>query len=137
MDEALTALTRSWIEKASHDLEAATIIAAANGPLDGAIYHCQQAAEKSVKAYLVFHETPFEKTHDIVRLIRLAEPSESRFVNHLEAAKLLTPLAWQLRYPNDLVSEEPTRAQFDEALQHAQAIYDFVLGLLPPETHPK
>ncbi len=137
MDEALRALTRAWIGKTSNDLKAARIIAAANGPLDGAIYHCQQAAEKSVKAYLVFHETPFEKTHDIVRLIRLAEPSESRFVNHLEAAKLLTPLAWQFRYPTDLVGEEPTRADFDEALQHAQAIYDFVLNLLPPETHPK
>jgi len=30
----------------------------------------------------------------------------------------------------------PTREEFDEALQHAQAIYDFVLNLLPPEVRP-
>lgn len=98
MDEALAALIRSWIEKASNDLKAARIIAAAtDGPIETAIYHCQQAAEKSVKAYLVFREIPFEKTHDIVRLIRQAEPSESRFADHLEAARILTPLAWQFR----------------------------------------
>jgi len=31
---------------------------------------------------------------------------------------------------------EPSREEFDEALQHAQAIYDFVLSLLPAEARP-
>jgi hypothetical protein len=30
----------------------------------------------------------------------------------------------------------PSREEFDEALQHAQAIYDFVLNLLPAEARP-
>jgi hypothetical protein len=30
----------------------------------------------------------------------------------------------------------PTREEFDEGLQHAQAIYDFVLNLLPAEARP-
>jgi hypothetical protein len=30
----------------------------------------------------------------------------------------------------------PTREEFDEALQHAQAIYDLVLNLLPTEARP-
>jgi hypothetical protein len=30
----------------------------------------------------------------------------------------------------------PEREEFDEALRHAQAIYDFVLKLLPAEARP-
>ncbi|MGD0412726.1 MAG: hypothetical protein ABSC18_13610 [Verrucomicrobiota bacterium] len=30
----------------------------------------------------------------------------------------------------------PTRAEFEEALEHAQAICDFVLNLLPAEARP-
>ncbi len=30
----------------------------------------------------------------------------------------------------------PSREEFEEAFQHAQVIYDFVLKLLPPQTHP-
>ena len=30
----------------------------------------------------------------------------------------------------------PTHEEFDEALNHAQAIYDFVLNLLPAEARP-
>lgn len=63
MDEALARLTREWLTKAWHDLQTARITAhAADGPLDTAIYHCQQAGEKSVKAWLTASSIPFEKT---------------------------------------------------------------------------
>ena len=45
MDEATTELVRDWLTRASHDLQAARVLAAADDPLlDAAIYHCQQAA---------------------------------------------------------------------------------------------
>ena len=39
---------------------------------DVAVYHCQQAAEKAVKAFLVHPGKPYEKTHDIKGLVDLA-----------------------------------------------------------------
>jgi HEPN domain-containing protein len=33
--------------------------------LDTAVYHCQQAVEKALKAFLTYHDTEFEKTHGI------------------------------------------------------------------------
>jgi hypothetical protein len=36
----------------------------------------------------------------------------------------------------DRSTSEPSREEFDEALQDAQAIYDFVLNLLPEEGRP-
>lgn len=137
MDEALAHLTREWLTKAWHDLQAARIIAhAADGPLDTAIYHCQQAAEKTLKGWLTAHSTPFEKTHDIRRLIRQAAAVVPDFNRLAGAAELLTPYASAFRYPGLTDEPLPTREEFDEALQHAQAIYDFVLNLLPAEARP-
>jgi HEPN domain-containing protein len=135
MDEAQLDSTRRWVRKATNDLESAKLLAA-RGPLDTAIYHCQQAAEKSVKAYLVSRDLAFEKTHDIVRIVRVAEEVEPSFASLIGPARMLTPLAWQFRYPSEAPGDEPTREQLDEALQHAQAIYDFVLRVLPRDTHP-
>ena len=36
---------------------------------DVAVYHCQQAAEKALKAYLVFYDQRVAKTHDVGLLL--------------------------------------------------------------------
>ena len=54
----------------------------------------------------------------------------------MDMAVSLTPYAWEFRYPDDLAETYPTREEFDEALQHAQAIFDFVLNLLPADARP-
>src|ERR1051326_3963819 len=59
-------LVRAWMAKARSDLGTARKVA--SGPdayLDTAIYHCQQAAEKAIKALLVRHDLRFEKIHDL------------------------------------------------------------------------
>lgn len=137
MDEARAGLTRAWMVKAGNDLKSAQIVsAAADGPLDTASYHCQQAAEKAVKAFLIWHDQLFPKTHEIGVLVEQACTLEAGFREILDAAELLSPYAWQFRYPGDVVIDGPSREEFDEALHHAQVIYDFVLRILPPEIHP-
>ena len=137
MDEALAQLTREWLTKASHDLQTARIVAnAPDGPLDTAIYHCQQAAEKSVKGWLPANNVAFEKTHDIRRLIRQAMDVLPEFIRFTGPAEFLTPYVSAFRYPGLTDQLMPTREEFDEALQYAQAIYDFVLNLLPEDGRP-
>ena len=134
MDNTTRELLRSWLTKAANDVKAARILgASADGPLDTAVYHCQQAAEKAVKAFLVSRAVTPEKTHDVRKLAVTASGFEVRFDEFIDRAAALTPYAWQFRYPDDLADTYPTREEFDEALQHAQAIYDFVLHLLPAE----
>jgi hypothetical protein len=73
MDNPTQELVREWLTKALHDLQTARIVAdTTDGPLDTAIYHCQQAAEKSVKAWLQSKDDPFPKTHDIEDLAKRA-----------------------------------------------------------------
>jgi HEPN domain-containing protein len=69
---------KAWMVKAWRDLETARRAATGQPPFyDVAVYHCQQAAEKAVKAFLVHHGKPYEKTHDIEVLTDLAGEIDS------------------------------------------------------------
>ena len=138
MDEAACELVRDWLTRASHDLQAARILAAGENPLlDTAIYHCQQAAEKAAKGWLQSQDDPFPKTHDIEDLVAQAARLHGDFDQFAKAAAVLTPYVSAFRYPGGGSDEPmPSREEFDEALLHAQAIYNFVLNLLPAEARP-
>lgn len=128
---------KAWMVKAWRDLETARRAATGQPPFyDVAVYHCQQAAEKAVKAFLVHHGKLYEKTHDIEVLTDLAGEVDSNFSQLADAADALTPYATRFRYPNATFAVEPQPAEYDEALKHAQSIYDFVLNLLPAEARP-
>ena len=136
MDEAKQQLVRSWLIKARHDLAAARKLASDPEPyLDTAIYHCQQAAEKAIKGFLVFHDTRFEKTHDIQHLVTLATPIASSLEPWLDAAERLTPYAAAYRYPGEIL--EPTQDEFRLAFRAAEQFYEFVVSLLPLEVRPR
>jgi HEPN domain-containing protein len=127
MDEQLFRLSRDWLVKALHELRSAHIVSRdPDGPLDTAIYHCQQAAEKALKSWLTWNGIPFERTHDLVQLARQAATSKPAFNQIVQAAQYLTPYASIFRYPGLADEAVPARDEFDEALQHAQATFDLV-----------
>jgi len=138
MDEADLGLVKDWLTRAHQDLRASLILAAAeDAPLDVAIYHCQQAGEKAVKAYLQWRDEPFAKTHNLRALVIQAATLDKGFYAFEKPAEILTPYVSAFRYPGGGSDEPmPSREEFDEALQHAQAVYDFVLNLLPTEARP-
>jgi len=71
LDEA-----RSWLIKASQDLDASAWLLESPQALYGTVgFHCQQAAEKTLKAYLTWHEQVFEKTHSLVALVGICPGS--------------------------------------------------------------
>jgi HEPN domain-containing protein len=130
MSAAKDELVRSWLIKAHRDLLSARELAEATSPLlDTAAYHCQQAAEKAIKGYLLFHDVRFEKSHDIELLVGQASAIDRSFSVCVEAARLLTPLAVEYRYPGDYIEPEPE--EFQEAFDTAQGIFDFVVSKLP------
>ena len=137
MDKQAVELSRAWLLKAHSDLHTAHQIGGLpDGHLDAGIYHCQQAAEKTLKGFLIFQGSPFEKVHDLGKIIEQAIRINPSFRQHEDAADALTPYSVAYRYPDEQGFLEPSREEFDEALRHAQAIYDFVLKLLPEETRP-
>src|ERR1039458_7178777 len=85
---------------------------------DIAVYHCQQAAEKAVKAFLVHHGKAYEKTHDIEVLVDLASEIEATFGKLTDAADALTPYATRFRYPNSTFAVEDRPSEYNEAMQY-------------------
>ncbi|MFQ5627475.1 MAG: HEPN domain-containing protein [bacterium] len=137
MANAKTELTRAWLRKANRDLGSAKKLAEDSEPyFDTAIYHCQQTAEKAIKAYLVFHDIEFEKVHNLSVLIESCTEIDSDFQTYADAADTLTPYATAFRYPNELFEDEPDTEQMDEAVELAEQILDFVLQKLPKNVHP-
>ena len=125
MDEAGNTLAIRWLTKAKRDLLAARKLSSEEEPyLDIAIYHCQQAAEKAVKGFLVFHDHRVKKTHNIGVLLEQAAIFDETLLVHLEAAELLTPYAQEYRYPDEEL--EPTLKEFKEAFTAASDIYQSI-----------
>jgi HEPN domain-containing protein len=137
MDDAKRELVRAWLIKARNDLTTAREMGAlADGPLDTAIYHCQQAAEKAVKGFLAYRDHRLERSHDVERLVELAASFEASFKSYEDAAITLTPYATAYRYPGESNTLEPSRAEFEEALKLATGLVTFVISLLPSEVRP-
>lgn len=68
-DPVKAADTRAWLEKAFMDLRSASVDLGAAPPIVGvALFHCQQAVEKVIKALLTWDDRPFRKTHDLAEL---------------------------------------------------------------------
>jgi HEPN domain-containing protein len=119
--------TASWLRKASNDLRYAGIdlVAEPAAPED-AVFHCQQAVEKALKAFLVWSDVPFPKTHDLGRLGHQAaqlDPSLEQLVDRIVD---LSKYAWTFRYPGDPI--EPSSAEAQEVLGRARAVVDEVRG---------
>jgi|YNPNPStandDraft_1061719.scaffolds.fasta_scaffold55033_6 HEPN domain-containing protein len=135
MNDEKNRQVRNWLRKSQSDLGSARQLL--QGPqvyLDTAVYHCQQAAEKALKAFLTYHDISFARTHDLTELVALAESANPALGTWMPAAQELTPYAVQFRYPGDML--EPESAEAAHALQQAEALVAFVLTLLPDEAKP-
>ncbi len=80
MTQALQAYVESWLNKAEHDLlSAQRLLEIEPLILDNACFHCQQAIEKCLKAYLIYNEFDIQKTHDIIALLNQCSNFDSIF----------------------------------------------------------
>ena len=137
MDEKVAATVKAWLTKARNDLDTARLIAGSpGGHLDAAIYHCQQAAEKAVKGFLVSRDAHVERSHDVERLVETAMELDGSFSAWLNDAAMLTPLATAYRYPSEGELFDPPPAEFAEALDAASKIFAHVLLHIASEVHP-
>lgn len=115
----------AWIEKAERDLASASRLLDGTPPfLDTAVYHCQQAGEKALKAFLAAHGQPIRRVHDLVLLVDACIVLESSFDQLQEPAEILTPYGTTFRYPGDLT--EPLLTDALQAIDCATQILDHV-----------
>lgn len=132
---ALIKQTRAWLKKASTDLRSAVYVMTSNPPLaETAVFLCEQAAEKTFKAFLTFYQVVFRKTHMIEEIGGQCVKVDSTLAALVDSAVPLTEYASIYRYPGE--PDEASLAEANEAIQIAQCVYDGILERLPSETHP-
>jgi HEPN domain-containing protein len=128
-------LTRQWLQVAAEDLRFDELANAADPPLlAGVLYHCQQAFEKALKAFLAWHSQPFRRTHDLVELVSDCRLLDGTFAAMDEAADLVSPYGTAFRYPPIVAG--PTDLAALEALGATRDIMAFMLARLPAVVHP-
>jgi HEPN domain-containing protein len=122
--------TATWVRKAEEDWQAASELAARSPPLrDVVCFHCQQAAEKYLKALLQEKGAVVPKTHNLKDLLDLLVPFDSTLASLRRLLISLTRYAVEYRYPG----VRATTRRMAVALRRAERVRHEVrekLGLL-------
>ena len=124
-DEVVRDHIRQWIAKADVDYRTAEWLLEAPEPIRESIaFHCQQAAEKYIKALLVSLRVEFPKTHDLDELLDLLATVRPLVAADLEGIRFLNPFGVQIRYPGDFPELLPghERTVFDLATRTRKTI---------------
>ena len=120
--EALWSEARRWIAIADQDLRAVAICLRAEPPaMETAAYHCQQAAEKLLKALLVAAARPTRKTHDLEELAGEVAEAHPHLATLAQSCRFMTRWGFVYRYPTEPSGEIP-RPPSDSEIGRAQAI---------------
>lgn len=118
------------VAEGSDDLRSARILLEADPPVtDVVCFHCQQAAEKYLKSFLIYHEVEPPYTHNLPTLLSLCVQQDASLQDLYEQAESLNPFAVHGRYPT---LERPTDVKTATgALVSADAIREAVRSRLP------
>jgi len=126
MDKA--EILQQWIDKGRDDLRVAEYLSTMRHPTPDEIicYHCQQSAEKYLKAFIFSHDIEPEKTHDLEYLLEICQKYNTEFLKLLSKLDILNRYSVFPRYPNEL---EITNEDMKTALSYAKNIQEFVLKI--------
>ncbi|MGR3311312.1 MAG: HEPN domain-containing protein, partial [Candidatus Brocadiales bacterium] len=114
-----------WFEKGKRDLETARLLLAENHYTDIIAMHIQQAVEKYLKGYLLYHGWRLEKTHDIEKLIVDSMRYADVFEPYLEFARKITAYFKASRYPLDMPMDYPVK-DIEESLKTAEELISLI-----------
>jgi HEPN domain-containing protein len=124
-------LTREWVKKAEADFVSAVRLARQDVPLhDQVCFHCQQAAEKYLKALMAELGLAIPRSHNLVALLPLLSPHHGTLRSLRRGLDFLTRFAVDTRYPG----ESANKRQAVAALRWAERVRDVcrrLLGIRP------
>ena len=113
-----------WLAVAEADRRAVRLCLAADPPEAGiAAYHCQQAAEKLIKALLVLADIPFGRVHDLARLGDLAAARYPALQSLLARIGRMTVWGYAYRYPALEDTAEPSPVALREAGEMSSSVW--------------
>jgi HEPN domain-containing protein len=127
----MTPLGREWVRKAEKDRR--TVLQLRRGRPqvhDSICFHCQQLAEKYLKALVHERGLPVPKIHFCEDLVALLSPADPPFAGLYDAAAGLTQFAVDYRYPGADAGSKLSQAAW-KAAERVRAEVRRGLGLRP------
>ncbi len=126
MTEKHLILVGEWIYKGNNDLRNAQIVIQDDDPpTDTVCFHCQQAVEKYLKAFLISNAQEPPRHHDLIELLSLCIDIDKDFHKIRDEAELLTKYGLIPRYPSDPPIYY-AKYEAEEAIEKAKIAVDFV-----------
>jgi HEPN domain-containing protein len=113
-----------WLLIAKEDLDSAKHLFTI--PFMTGLFHIQQAAEKSLKAYILLKKSMVIKTHDLVKLVDVCTEFDKNFESIRLFAAVLTPYEVAGRYPETSFIK-PTIEEIQDLIAQSEFIFKFVI----------
>lgn len=117
-------LAKEWVFKAEGDYRSAEVLLyqIEIPEIDTACFHCQQCAEKYVKAFLVEQGADFPRNHDLIRLLVICLTVDESFEKIRDNLRRLENYGVIIRYPGLTVPLDLAH----EAFENATRVREFV-----------
>ena len=114
-----------WMQLADKDLRAAEIILKNEHRLTNIVaFHCQQAIEKYLKAFLIEKDIPLMKTHDLIKLNGMINEVKDLNIDEKKLI-IINEVYIESRYPGELglmPDGMPTDEQAKEFVKYAREV---------------
>ncbi|MGZ8381445.1 MAG: HEPN domain-containing protein [Nitrospira sp.] len=114
-----------WLNRAKSNLARATADINLHGIyLEDLCFDAQQAAEKSIKALLLYRGITFPFVHDLAELVTVLQRNGEEVPPSIAEAARLTRFAVETRYPS--LAEAVTREDYNRAVAIAAEVIRWV-----------
>ncbi|MBE0067575.1 HEPN domain-containing protein [Thermoanaerobacterium thermosaccharolyticum] len=118
-------IVKEWLDFSNKDFSSAKFLLNMHpAPYEIICYHCQQAAENVLKAYLIYHDVEPLRTHDLRLLCKTCSNIDSDFDEISNLCSSLTVYGVQPRYPFEI---EINESDVLKAINDAEHIINFTV----------
>ncbi|MEG1621062.1 MAG: HEPN domain-containing protein [Oscillospiraceae bacterium] len=125
-----------WLDKASEDMICAQTLIGDERCYDATAFHCQQAIEKALKAYLLLKTDKLYDGHNLSWLCKKAITLDDFFYEWLDECVVLNRCYIETRYPTD-IPREFGHKQLKIAYKMAQDMFVFICEEMDSELDAK
>lgn len=114
-----------WVDRAAEDMIAARILMEDDRCYNVCAFHCQQAIEKALKAFILLNTGELVDGHNLSWLCKRAIKLDSKFHEWLDESAVLNKCYIETRYPTDLPFEIQ-ESDIREAYKMAFDMFEFI-----------
>lgn len=121
---------RRWLGEAEEELVVVEVLLSdKRSPARAACFHAHLAAEKAMKALVIFRAVPLPKSHDLARLLQLLPPADASRLVRSDLVRL-SPWTIEGRYRADLT--EPSDDEVRSLAAASKQVVETARSLVVP-----